>query len=149
MSIKSGCQRALCACAQELMSPEFRRAWHGSAEALPAGARPVSCLPLRALLHVFGITHIDLFSLDVEGAELEVLQTVDFSAVRINVIVVEQDGGDPEKEEAVRQLLLANGFRVDASLDSLTAGRRNGWYVHKQFQPFRAPTDEWRRDAEP
>ena len=139
----------MCARAQELMSPEFRRAWHGSAEAMPAGARPVSCLPLRALLHMFGVTHIDLFSLDVEGAELDVLKTVDFSAVRINVIMVEQDGGDPEKEEAVRQLLLANDFRVDASLDSLTAGRRNGWYVHRQFQPFRAPTDEWRRDAEP
>ena len=131
------------------MSPEFRRAWHSSAEEMPAGARPVSCLPLRALLRMFGIAHIDLFSLDVEGAELEVLKTVDFSAVRINVIVVEQDGGDPEKEEAVRQLLLDNDFRVDASLDSLTAGRRNGWYVHRQFQPFRAPTDEWRRDAEP
>ena len=116
---------------------------------MPQGARQMSCLPLHALLHMFGITRVDLFSLDVEGAELEVLKTVDFSAVRINVIVVEQDGGNPEKEEAVRQLLLANDFQVDSSLDNITAGRRNGWYVHRQFQPFKAPTDEWRRYAEP
>ena len=120
-----------------------------SAEVMPQGARPVSCLPLHALLHMFGIARVDLFSLDVEGAELEVLKTVDFSAVRINVIVVEQDGGNTKKEEAVRQLLLANDFRVDSSLDSIMAGRRNGWYVHRQFQPYKAPTDEWQRDAEP
>ena len=131
------------------MSPDFRRSWHGSAEVMPQGARPVSCLPLHTLLHMFGITRVDLFSLDVEGAELEVLKTVDFSAVRINVIVVEQDGGNPEKEEAVRQLLLANDFRVDSSLDSITAGRRNGWFVHRQFQPSKAPTDEWQKATEP
>ena len=148
MSAEHGCQR-VCACAQELMSPEFRQSWHGSADVMPEGARPMSCLPLRTLLHMFGITRVDLFSLDVEGAELEVLKTVDFSAVRINVIVVEQDGGNPEKEEAVRQLLLANDFKVDNSLDNITAGRRNGWYVHRHFQPFKAPTDEWWRDAEP
>ena len=37
----------------------------------------------------FGIESIDLWSLDVEGAELEVLETVDFSRLRVNAMVVE------------------------------------------------------------
>lgn len=53
-----------------------------------------------------------------EGAELEVLKSLDFSAVRINVIVVEQDGSSPEKDEAVRTLLLANGFELDRFAES-------------------------------
>jgi len=53
-----------------------------------------------------------------EGAELEVLKSLDFSAVRINVIAVEQDASSPEKDEAVRTLLLANGFELDRSAES-------------------------------
>lgn len=35
-----------------------------------------------------GIDTIDLFSLDVEGAELAVLQSLDFSRLRVNTLVV-------------------------------------------------------------
>ena len=61
-----------------------------------------SCLPLLSTPGHFNITHIDFFSLDVEGAELEVLKTLDLSAVHISVLVVEQDGTNPEKDGAVR-----------------------------------------------
>lgn len=46
------------------------------------------------------------------------LKSLDFSAVRINVIAVEQDASSPEKDEAVRTLLLANGFELDRSAES-------------------------------
>ncbi len=52
------------------MSPEFRQAWIGNA--LSPDAVTVPCVPLRDILRRFGMTHIDFFSLDVEGAELEV-----------------------------------------------------------------------------
>jgi FkbM family methyltransferase len=62
---------------------------------LTAGAQNMSnlkkvpCRPLGVIFDDYAISSIDFFSLDVEGAEVEVLRTIDFSAVRINVIIVE------------------------------------------------------------
>ena len=123
------------------MSPEFRRQWYGSEDAIPEGATVTSCLPLQSILRHFNITHIDFFSLDVEGAELEVLKTLDLSAVHINVIVVEQDSTNPGKDEAVRQLLSANGFAIDEQISSGSGFGRNDWFVHESFQPFEAPEE--------
>ena len=44
---------------------------------------------------------IDFFSLDVEGAELTVLQTLNFSRVDIRVMVIEQDGSSPTKDKGM------------------------------------------------
>ena len=51
-----------------------------------------------------------MFFLQVEGAELTVLQTIDFAAVTFGVLMVEQDGKNPTKDEGVRQLLRAKGY---------------------------------------
>ena len=60
-----------------------------------------------------GVIHIDLLSLDVEGHELEVLMSWDFS-IPIDVILIETLGGSQcEKEELCRQLLIKNGYRFD------------------------------------
>ncbi len=40
----------------------------------------------------FGVDTIDLWTLDVEGGELSVLETVDFERLRVGVLVVETDG---------------------------------------------------------
>ncbi len=46
------------------------------------GALPlVSCAPLAFVLQRLALRHVNFWSLDVEGAELEVLRTVDFSQV--------------------------------------------------------------------
>lgn len=125
------------------MSSAFRKQWYGSEENIPEGAVRTSCLPLQSILKHFGITHIDFFSLDVEGAELEVLKTLDLSAVHINVIVVEQDGTNSEKDEGVRKLLLANNFDIDRDIStgSEHMHSRNDWFVNKDFEPFEAPVE--------
>ena len=56
------------------------------------------------------ITYIDFFSLDVEGGELEVLQTIDFTKVEIYVICIELTNKNGEHEQKCRQLLLQKGF---------------------------------------
>ena len=124
---------------QEFMSSAFRAEWYENQESVPQGAIVIPCIPIRQILRTFGVTHIDLFSLDVEGAELEVLQTMDFTALHVNVLVIEQDGGNPGKDEAVRQLLAANGFIIDNSLKSLKAGARNDWFVNNSFEKSEAP----------
>ena len=44
---------------------------------------PVQCLPVYTLLLAMGNPTVDFFSLDVEGAELNVLKTIPFDKVDI------------------------------------------------------------------
>ena len=74
-----------------------------------AGLPEVTCLPLSSILHHLGVQHINLFFLDVEGAELMVLQSLDFSAVTFDVIAVEQDGSNADKDQGVIDILQRNG----------------------------------------
>lgn len=75
----------------------------------------VPCMTLSELFHKNGIDHVDLFYLDVEGGELTVLETFDWS-VPIDIFVVEMDSSNPQKDEAVRQLLFAHGYVTPFSL---------------------------------
>ena len=52
----------------------------------------IKCLPFKDILsqHKNGsVTHVDFWSLDVEGYELTVLQSVDFSAISVSVMLIE------------------------------------------------------------
>lgn len=49
----------------------------------------IHCGPLQYYLDSLEIRHIDFWSLDVEGSELKVLQTVDFDRTHIDVIIAE------------------------------------------------------------
>jgi hypothetical protein len=71
---------------------------------------PVGCGPMQPILDVTGMLDVDLFSLDVEGGELEVLKTIDFSRTNIDMLMVELDGYNPEKDETVRRLLKDAGL---------------------------------------
>ena len=49
------------------MTPDFKKQWfRKKAHELPADAELVSCVPLGLVLEMFGISHIDFLSLDVE-----------------------------------------------------------------------------------
>jgi FkbM family methyltransferase len=65
---------------------------------------------MSTVLEKSGITHIDYFSLDVEGGELEVLKSIDWDKVSIYLFGVELDNQNPTKDEAVRHLLREHGF---------------------------------------
>ena len=49
----------------------------------------VQCFPLYSILLAVGITKIDFFSLDVEGAEQIVLDSIPFDKVDIGLFVIE------------------------------------------------------------
>jgi hypothetical protein len=66
----------------EFMTPSFMKKWHGKVynnktkiEDLPT----VQCLPVKSLLRLLNVKHIDIWILDVEGAEESVLQGTDFT----------------------------------------------------------------------
>ena len=49
----------------------------------------MQCFPLYSILKAIGNPRVDLFSLDIEGAEFQVLQTIPWDKVDIRVILVE------------------------------------------------------------
>ena len=49
----------------------------------------VECVPLYSLLLALNVTYIDYFSLDTEGSELSILQTIPFDKIQIDVLSVE------------------------------------------------------------
>jgi FkbM family methyltransferase len=109
----------------EFMSENIKNAYHPTVNV--ATLPLVTCRPLSPLLEMFGITHVDLWILDVEGAELEVLRTFDFTRVTVDIVCVELDEGNPSKDNAVRTLLLESGFALDQRRV------RNDWFVRIGF----------------
>lgn len=86
--------------------------WNGLNDNDVASFPATPCRSLSHLLSLFEIFHVDLWILDVEGAEASVLIGFDFSVVDVDVIGVELDGGDPEKDENVRNCLRRAGFQL-------------------------------------
>lgn len=116
----------------EFMPATFKERWHPGAD--PATMPLVACLPLKSILAAHNATYFDLFSLDVEGAELEVLHSVDFGAVTFGVIVVEADEHNEAKNAAVRKLLAGHGYHLHERV------LRNDWFVRGGFQASTKPT---------
>lgn len=80
------------------------------------------CVPLQAVLDAVGLTHINFFSLDVEGSEEAALRGLNWSRVTFDVIVVGIDK--------------LHGFDVDAFLRERGYGLMrtvalNSWYLPK------------------
>lgn len=83
--------------AWELMPEAFRAKHHGKLSPAEVAKLPtVPCVSLADVLGRFGVRHVDLFSLDVEGAEASVLRTIDFDRFAASVIVLEMRGSDSE-----------------------------------------------------
>ena len=129
---------------REYSAPDFLNHFHGSPTPATVEA---ACAPIQLMLDAAGVLDIDLFSLDVEGAELVVLETIDWNATNIHVLLVEQDSSNEDKNQAVRDLLAGVGF-VDARpthgsiKDACLPGRdctANEVYINPAFRSRRRP----------
>jgi FkbM family methyltransferase len=110
-------------------APEtFRKMWWN--EQLIRDATVVKC---RKLTHILqdavgpGPYHFDFFSLDVEGAELEVLESLDFAEYSFGVIFVEADEHNTMKNLAVLALLEEKGYIFLQDKD------RSYWFLNKKW----------------
>lgn len=96
----------------------------------------IQCLPLSTVLRRAHVDHVNLFILDVEGGELEVLRTVDWNTSRFDVIVVETETAFRPSGyfEQVNNFLTSRGYICDhPSLG------RNSWFRHRDFTPSVMP----------
>jgi FkbM family methyltransferase len=92
------------------MHPSFKEALHSSSESYL-----VDAVPFWYILKNSGISRIDLLTIDVEGGELAVLDTMDFS-IPTYVIAIEMSRDDLKKDEACRDVLRKNKFILDRKL---------------------------------
>lgn len=109
----------------EFMSSEFINKWHPEKQL--EDLTEISCVPLSDIFTTYHIRHIDFFSLDVEGGELEVLESIDFKCVNFNVIVIEADGTNPAREAKIQEYLKERGYDLFKHVE------RNNWFVRKSW----------------
>ena len=106
-------------CVKDSTSTEFISRWHKNSSVIK-----VPCQPLSYILKKSNLKYIDLFSLDVEGAELHCLNTMDWS-IPVGLIVVETD----QNKEEIDFKLKEHGFTFTANYS------REGYYFN--FEYFR------------
>lgn len=96
----------------------------------------VKCVPLSYILSVAKVSHINFFILDVEGAELSILHTINWNSIRFDVISVETEMSNRPKgyEEAVTAFLAKVDYTKVANIPG-----RNSWYTHVSFIPSKRP----------
>lgn len=121
----------------EFMSDDFKEAWYSQGPhktsrdesgkwSLPDNARSLPCRPIASVLELFAVSHVDLWMLDVEGAEHAVLRSFDFSRVKVDVIGIETKSGDIDAGDEISRILVAAGFALDA-----TNLLRSDWWVRR------------------
>ena len=100
------------------------------------GAKLVRCLPLKHILKKAGVRHVNLFILDVEGGEMNVLKSIDWHLVKFDVIAVETDiyFRPPGYGDAITEYLRRKGYR-----NATGQMGRNIWFTHPTFIPSRRP----------
>lgn len=111
----------------EFMTEEFRRRWHRRVDV--SKLRTILCSPLQNIIDRSGRSFFDFISLDVEGAELSVLKSVDFEKTGFGVVLVESKnaGTHERKNMAVRSFLNGKGYLF------LYEVPPNMWFINSQF----------------
>jgi FkbM family methyltransferase len=92
-------------CIKQNAADGFINSWHKNSTIIK-----VKTITLSNIFKEHNITYIDFFSLDVEGSELDVLQTINWDNISIYLICIELDNHNIEKNKQCRQILIDNGF---------------------------------------
>ncbi len=75
----------------------------------------VESKPIRKILEGIDIKRVDLFSIDVEGGELEVLKTFDWD-IPVYIVLIEISKYDEKKDQECRDFLKSKGFEFDSNV---------------------------------
>eukprot|EP00191_Tetraselmis_sp_GSL018_P013002 CAMPEP_0177586924 /NCGR_PEP_ID=MMETSP0419_2-20121207/5352_1 /TAXON_ID=582737 /ORGANISM="Tetraselmis sp., Strain GSL018" /LENGTH=193 /DNA_ID=CAMNT_0019076889 /DNA_START=451 /DNA_END=1032 /DNA_ORIENTATION=+ len=95
----------------EFMAPSFRKQFHKRLLRGRRSSNTIQCKPLTSLVDTSNNPYFDFFSLDVEGAELQVLRSIDFSKIGFGVVFFEADGRNAAKEKEATKILKEAGYK--------------------------------------
>ena len=79
---------------------------------------PIQCFPLFSILQAMGVSHVDYFSLDIEGAEVDILKTLPLDQISVDVFSIEFEvsGNDTASQQKLNQinkyLVLQYGYKI-------------------------------------
>lgn len=129
----------------EFMNEDFLRNFHKELLSVPknewtskTAVKEIHCIPLSWIFEYRQIHHVNFFILDVEGGELEVLKSIDFSKVLFDVISVETDFQN-RKRRPVGYVNEVTAFMAEHGYRFVRGFRRNSWFVHSLFTPSSNP----------
>lgn len=106
--------------------------------------KPIRCVHLGDLLREKKIPKIDLFILDVEGAEWNVLQTLRLDEIPIHFFLIELDGKSPEKDAKVRCILRRHHYEPVGRLDLNEIWQKRDFPVEQHKASYtRVPPKAW------
>lgn len=119
----------------EFAADDFRKRWWPNLKEDWSNAQVIDCIPLQDIIQEHYLStnnnnngvHFDFLSLDVEGAEDQVLRSINYNLVSFGIILLEADEHNERKNLAIRVFLEANGYTY------LRQEQRSYWFVHRQF----------------
>ncbi|RXG58481.1 Protein Star [Armadillidium vulgare] len=71
----------------------------------------VKCYPLYTLMVATNLTTVDFFSLDVEGVEMKILETIPWNDVTIKTFLIENDL-IPEGKDFLKKYMETKGYEI-------------------------------------
>ena len=88
----------------------------------------IECYPLALIMQALGRKHIDYLSLDVEGSELNILQTIPWGHISIDILTVEYAlwdkkinvTGSKDKLRRIRQYIASTGLYKELQVLSIS-----------------------------
>jgi hypothetical protein len=121
----------------EFMTDTFLNSYHHTFFVAPrsdwpqmTGAQAVTCFAMKDIIQETRVSHINFFILDVEGAEISVLKTIDFEEVMFDVIIVETE----ELHRPLGYRAKVTAFLRDHNYIRVWCKGRNTWYQHMSFE---------------
>ena len=86
----------------------------------------VDTIPIKNLIEKHNIKYIDFFSIDVEGGELQVLETMNWD-IPVYIICIELDRQNNIKDENCRKILINNNFKFMIRISN------NEFYINDNY----------------
>lgn len=112
---------------ESLLSEKHKDVWHKDTKKIAVESKKMS-----HIMNESGLQKVDIFSIDVEGAEYEVINTIDWN-IPIYVFIIELAEGDDETEKDIkcRDLLKEKGYSFHKRV-----GLSEVWYSSKYEKEF-------------
>ncbi len=124
----------------ELMSAEYLEKWHlRPGRDIQKSSTCAKCVGLSDVLADFDYDHVDYFSLDVEGGELDVLETIDFEKFSFGVLTYEVHIGKAEMGDGIAGLLSKLGY-VESRLFDDDRGMNRFFFSRRVNDTFVPPS---------